>query len=289
MHTDPNRAILAITGEDRRHFLQGLLTQDLALLKDERGLFAALLSPQGKIIHDLFLLQQGDRFLVDCASDQKAALIKRLTMYKLRAKVGLELLPDWRVAYRLSATHAAVGHVTQKHDLLILTDPRAGEMGDRIYIPPEAAEPKHTATLEAYHHHRLRMGIPESSELHDDVALDAGFDLLNAISYSKGCYVGQEVTARMHYKNIARRGFYCVEGESSLPHQPTPILANGVPIGELRGASDRCGIAMLKFAETEQALAANGPITVLQQPVRLTVPCWMQTKLAQFRAAQENQ
>lgn len=292
MHTDATRAIIEITGDDRSHFLQGLITQDITHLRETRGLFAALLSPQGKILHDFFLLQHGDAILLDCDAAQKDALIKRLSMYKLRAKVSLrDATEDWQVAYRTRALHAAVGHVTDKKEYLVMTDPRAAELGDRVYFKPGTTEIKNTVPPEEYHHHRLRLGIPDGAhDIADDVALDAGYDALGAVSFTKGCFVGQEVTARMHYKNIARRGFYIVEADGAqLPPAGATIKAGGIALGTLRGSQHGLALAMLKFEETEAALE-NGT-TLLVDNIGLTAhaPAWLQPKLAQFRAARENQ
>lgn len=292
MHTDATRAIIELTGEDRSHFLQGIITQDITHLREGRGLFSALLSPQGKILHDFFLLMQGETILLDCAAAQKDALMKRLTMYKLRAKVTLrDATGDWNIAYRTRATHAAIGHVTDKKNHWVMTDPRAAELGERLYLKPDATDIKNTVSVEDYHRHRMRLGIPDGThDIAEDVALDAGYDALGAVSFTKGCFVGQEVTARMHYKNIARRGFYVVEtNAATLPPSGTPIKADGVAIGTLRGSSGGLGLAMLKFEETEAALLNGALLLVDNTGVQVHAPAWLQPKLAQFRAARENQ
>lgn len=290
MHTDATRAVIAVTGDDRHHFLQGIITQDIHLVRPDRGQFAAILSPQGKVLHDFFLLQHNDAILIDCDAAQKDTLLKRLTMYMLRAKVTLsDDAAHWRVAYRTKATHAAIGHVTVKKSCLVLTDPRAGELGERIYLQADG-DAKNTATMADYHDHRIRLGIPDGTrDLTDDVAMDAGYDLLGAISFTKGCYVGQEVTARMHYKNIARKGFYCFNADQPLPAAGATITAEGVALGTLRGTLGQHGLAMLKFEETEAALARGALVTVDNHALRLHAPAWLQPKLAQFRAARENQ
>ena len=292
MHTDATRAIIELTGEDRSHFLQGITTQDITHLRDARGLFSALLSPQGKILHDFFLMAHGEAILLDCHAAQKDALVKRLTMYKLRAKVTLrDATGDWHVSYRTSATHANVGHVSDKKSCLVMTDPRAAELGERLYFKPHVTDIKNTVSVEGYHRHRMRLGIPDGArDIAEDVALDAGYDALGAVSFTKGCFVGQEVTARMHYKNIARRGFYVVEAEAAqLPPSGTPITADGVSIGTLRGSIGGLALAMLKFEETEASLLNGTTLLVDNKEVHVHAPAWLQPKLAQFRAARENQ
>lgn len=291
MHTDATRAIIELSGEDRSYFLQGIITQDINLLREDRGLFAAILSPQGKILNDFFLIPHGDTVLLDCDRAQRDALLKRLTMYKLRAKVVLrDVSAEWHAAYRPRAEHAAVGHVSHKKHLLVMTDPRAAELGERLYIENESIVPKGTMSVDEYHRHRMRLGVPDGAhDIMEDVAMDAGYDALGAISFTKGCYVGQEVTARMHYKNIARRGFYLIEADAELPHAGSTVTAAGVPIGTLRGSIGQCALAMLKFEEAETARTNGTPILVDNIALRVSTPAWLHGKLAQFRAARENQ
>lgn len=291
MQVDTTRAIIELSGEERISFLQGILTQDMTLLREDRGLFAALLSPQGKILHDMFLLPYGETLLIDILATQKDALLKRLTMYKLRAKISLvDSAGLWHVAHRTRADHAAIGHLAHKKDALVMTDPRAAELGDRVYWQAGSMpDIKNTVSPAHYHRHRLRLGVPDSTDIDEDVAMDAGYDALNAISFTKGCYVGQEVTARMHYKNIARKGFYVVESDRDLPPAGSSVMAQDQAIGTLRGSVEGCGLAMVKFDAAEAALTAGTPITVDKLPVTLTAPAWLHPKLAQFRAARENQ
>ena len=240
------RSIIAIGGTDRFTFLQGILTQDVNTLGHDKIQFAALLSPQGKILNDMFLISDGERILIDIAKEQKELFLRRLAMYKLRAKVTID---DISVDFHVSL------------DASGLPDPRHAELPHRLY-----STHKPTAVDAGAARPALMLGIPELG--HDFapdsvVALDAGYDLLNAVSYTKGCYVGQEITARMHYKNIARRGFY--------------ILTNDMAATRL---------ALLKFEDVE---AANGKVVVDNQTFHATLPAWMAPKLAQFKSTAENQ
>lgn len=240
------RAIISLTGDDRVSFLQNLLTQDIAKLNDDKIQFAALLSPQGKILHDMFLVAVDNTILIDTAAAQKDTLLKRLMLYKLRAKVTLT---------DISATcQPQLGDGG-------LPDPRHPELPARAYVLGNAS-----ATPLAPADASLLLGIPELGRdfAPDEVtALDAGYDLLHAVSFSKGCYVGQEVTARMHYKAIARRGFYLLHSDLAPPR-----------------------LALLKFEEVE---AAHGRMTVDNLPYRATLPAWMAPKFAQFQQAQKMQ
>jgi folate-binding protein YgfZ len=230
------RSIIAIAGDDRISFLQGIVTQDVTKLSAEKIQFAALLSPQGKILHDMFLIDDGTRILLDTQSEFKAILLKRLAMYKLRAKVVIEeLSPE------------AVTSIPTN-----LPDPR------HLELPPYAPFTTQDAPTS--------LGIPELGRdfMPDSVvALDAGYDLLNAVSFTKGCYVGQEITARMHYKNIARRGFFILTNDT----MPTRL-------------------ALLKFEDVE---VANGLVTVDNQTSHARLPEWMAPKFVQYQSAAEKQ
>ena len=235
LHMD--RTFIALRGDDRVSFLQGILTTDVTKLNDDKIQFAALLSPQGKILHDMFLIAVDNAILIDTQAIYKDTLLKRLSMYKLRAKVTMEEPSPDEIATLMPGA---------------LADPR------HPALPPYSpTTPRHTP---------IDLGIPELGrdfEPDQVIAADAGYDLLNALSFSKGCYVGQEVTARMHYKNIARRGFYILTSDLA----PTRL-------------------ALLKFEEVE---AQNALVTVDNIAYRAQLPEWMHPKLAQFKTAQEKQ
>lgn len=242
--TNPSleRAIIAISGEDAVHYLQGILTQDVVKLAEAGLQFSALLSPQGKILHDMFLVADGERILLDTPALYKEILRKRLAMYKLRAKVTITDISDQLQVYY--------------SDHVGLVDPRHGNLPKRFY---GMAAPENTLSPEEYRVRCLALGIPDSAiDFAPDevVALDAGYDLLHGVSFTKGCYVGQEVTARMHYKQIARRGFYVLTSDIA----PTRL-------------------ALLKFDEVQKA---ETPLVIDGVPYHPQLPEWMAPKLAQF-------
>ncbi|MES2984120.1 MAG: folate-binding protein [Pseudomonadota bacterium] len=245
---DSSRAILTLTGPDAAHLLQGILTQDITKLNDDKIQFAALLSPQGKILHDMFVITGDNQILLDTPAMYKDILLKRLAMYKLRAQVTIADASD-----HLHVHYGAADG---------LADPRHPDLPTRSY-EPAAVTP---LTPADYRARSLALGIPDSA--HDFapdevVALDAGYDLLHAISFTKGCYVGQEVTARMHYKNIARRGFFILESDLLPPR-----------------------LALLKFEDVE---AKNGAVTVDNHPYHAHLPAWLKPKFDQFQSASKKQ
>src|SRR5258705_2021764 len=217
-----NRALIALGGPEARDFLQGLITNDMEACRDGRAIYAALLTPQGKILFDFFVVPNGeDRFLLDCAASRAADLVKRLSLYRLRAKVEIAGRPDLAVA----ALWNGGGTVAAKVDGVMFPDPRLPDMGLRM-IGTKAAlgEATRNMTQGDYEAHRLKLGVPDSDDLPPDqvVALDSGFEELNGVSFKKGCYVGQEVTARMKHRASARRRFL-IAGIGGEDPDGTPI------------------------------------------------------------------
>jgi folate-binding protein YgfZ len=229
--------VFEITGGDRVAFLQGLVTNDLGRLKD--GLvYAALLSPQGKYLADFFLLEQGDTVLLDIAPALAEATVRRLSMYRLRADVGI-------AESALKVFRGMPGG---------LPDPRYSDLGTRTYATAGAEEPRDWDAV------RVAGCIPESGiELVPDESyiLESGFERLNGVDFRKGCYVGQEVTARMKHKTELRKGLISVEVSGAVP-VGTEIVAEGKPAGVLYTQSGGRGIAYLRFDRAEGEMTAAG-------------------------------
>ena len=236
-----DRTVLEVTGEDRFHFLQGLVTNDVD--RARAGIvYAALLSPQGKYLADFFLLERGEAILIDVATSLAPALLKRLSMYKLRAKVAIAETP-LKVSRGLGPAPAGA-----------LPDPRHPSLGWRLYSETGAGEPE--IDWDAL---RVAACVPETGVelLPDDTyILEAGFERLHGVDFRKGCYVGQEVTARMKHKTELRKGFATVEVEGSAP-VGTEILAEGKSAGTLFTQSGGRGIAYLRFDRAQGELSAG--------------------------------
>ncbi|PPB82532.1 hypothetical protein LV82_00468 [Albidovulum inexpectatum] len=238
-----DRAIIAVSGDDREIFLQGLVTNDVRRLKD--GLvYAALLTPQGKYLADFLLVPQKDRILIDVKADLADGLLRRLGMYRLRAKVALERL-DMPVARGLGQAPEGA-----------LADPRHPALGWRAYgIAGAAAQTDWDAI-------RVRHCIPETGiELIPDETyiLEAGFERLNGVDFRKGCYVGQEVTARMKHKTELRKGLVRVRVEGAAPIG-TEIQADGKVVGRLFTQSGGLGIAYLRHDRARDRMQAGEAI-----------------------------
>ena len=236
-----DRQVIRITGADRLEFLQGLVTNDVGRLR--QGLvYAAILTPQGKYLADFFLLEDGASVLLDVQAGLATGLIQRLTMYKLRASVDLEPvdMPVWRGLGEAPPGGRA--------------DPRHPSLGWRFYGELDAAP----AGID-WDALRVAACIPESGiELvpNDTYILEAGFERLNGVDFHKGCYVGQEVTARMKHKTELRKGFATVRVEGAAEPGAT-ISADGKPAGTLYTQSGGRGIAYLRFDRAQGRMAAG--------------------------------
>ena len=253
-----DRAVLAIAGADSRSFLQGLLTQDVMLLAPDTPQYAGLLSPQGKALFDMILFAgEGDSLFIDVAADRAPALVRRLAMYKLRKAVtiapsDLAVWAGWDGEGRGAP------------------DPRDPALGTRWLAPAAGADGS-----AAYAAHRRVTGVPDSADIGEDqlLWLETGADLLNGVSFTKGCYVGQENTARMHHRDKVRRRLVPVTlaGDAG---DGTVRDAGGRSVGSLRGAPvDGPGFAHLRLE------AAAGPLFVGAAPLSVQVPAWLAGEL----------
>jgi len=224
----PDRTVLRLTGADRRHFLQGLVTRDA---QPGTLVYSALLTPQGKYLADFFLLDRGDDILLDVKTDLAASLLQRLSMYRLRADVRIE---D-------AGLSVARGQGTGPEGSF--ADPRHPGLGWRAYGIEGGAPVTDWDALRVTH------GIPETGiELIPDESyiLEMGFDRLAGVDHRKGCYVGQEVTARMKHKTELRKGLVQVMIDGAAP-VGSPILSAGKPAGTLFTQSGARALAYLRF------------------------------------------
>ncbi|MFD0980918.1 CAF17-like 4Fe-4S cluster assembly/insertion protein YgfZ [Tropicimonas aquimaris] len=238
------RKVFEIGGRDREHFLQGIVTNDISRLS-EGMIYAALLSPQGKYLADFFLVPDGERVLLDVAEPLAADLLKRLTIYRLRAEV---LIGPVEINVLRGLGPAPQG---------AFPDPRHETLGWRRYTE-EAGAP---AEID-WDAIRVAACIPETGiELlpNDSYILESGFERLHGVDFRKGCYVGQEVTARMKHKTELRKGLVTVGVEGEAP-VGTEITQNDRPAGRLFTQSGGRGIAFLRFDRAEGPMRAGSAV-----------------------------
>jgi folate-binding protein YgfZ len=292
-HLPPDRAVITIAGEDRQAFLQGLISNDTAKITPDRAIYATLLTAQGRFLFDLFIVGEADRYLVDCAAPRRADLIKRLTLYKLRSKVTIaDADADWCVVLlfgesvldRIGIGQDA-GSAAAFGNGVAYVDPRLPNLGVRLVLPRVSAR----ETLEglsavedpdgaAYHRRRIALGVPDAARdltPEKSILLENGFDELNAIDWQKGCYMGQELTARTRYRGLVRKRLLPVKIEGGAPAPGTPLMVGDQELGEMRSASadGTLGLAMVRL----EALAGNAAPTFHAGTAKLSpdVPGWM--------------
>ena len=252
----PDRAVLEIAGDDRITFLQGLVSNDVTQAASGHAIWAALLTPQGKYVADFFILADGDRLLLDVERAQRDTLAKLLTRYRLRAKVTITPL-DLAVA-------AAWPHPTAA--TLQFRDPRLPEAGWRVLGVIAA-----TTDAAAYDRHRLALGLPDGTrDLEPDKStlLESGFDELNGIAWTKGCYMGQELTARTKYRGLLKRRLVAVDVAGPLPIPGTPITRGDIEIGTIRSGREGRALATLRLdaIRADHLICADAILTPAPSP-----------------------
>ncbi|WP_158922143.1 folate-binding protein YgfZ [Acidisphaera sp. S103] len=257
----PERGVIAIEGDDRVAFLQGLVSNDIEAVRPGHAVWAAFLTAQGKWLADFFVFAHADALLLDCEAEQVPILVQRLSRYRLRMRVTLRPEPELHVHVAWAGDPGVGG--------IVAPDPRLPGLGWRIL----AAEPlPATATPEDWDRHRLAAGVPDGSkdmESDRSVLLEAGFDELAGVSWSKGCYMGQELTARTKYRGLVKRRLVPVTVEGPLPPAGTPVLRDGVEVGSMRSGRDGIGLASLRLDAIGATLHC-GDATLMP-----SVPAWM--------------
>jgi tRNA-modifying protein YgfZ len=271
----PDRGVVAVSGPDARKLLQGLLTNDVAGLETSPAIHAGLLSPQGKILFDFLVVKATDGVLLDVSRAHASDLVKRLTLYKLRADVTI------RDVSNDHAVLAAFGAGARLDTLIAYPDPRLAELGWRAIVRtgeiPSAAAPE-----TAYHAHRIALGVPEGGRdfvFGDTFPHEALFDQLHGVSFTKGCYVGQEVVSRMEHRGTARKRVVPVIADVAL-EQGTPVKAGEIEIGTVGSVCGPRGLALLRLDRAGEAEAKSLALTAGGIPVRIELPAW-----ARFPAA----
>ncbi|MCR9256396.1 MAG: folate-binding protein [Alphaproteobacteria bacterium] len=271
---DPDRALLEVSGEDTRSFLQGLITGDIETVTPERAIWAALLTPQGKYLFDFFVFEDNGAVLIDVHKSRAADLLKRLKLYKLRAKVAVADVSDrYAVSYLWGeAPDAAAGTAHRDGEALLVTDPRHAGLGYREFAPTAAPS---TDSLEAYHGHRIALGVPEGVvdlPLEKATLVENGFDELGGVAWNKGCYVGQEVTARMKYKGLAKKRLLPVTFDGAAPTTGDTVTADGKDVGEIRSVGDGVALAMLRLDALEKPLSTGDTALAPRMPDWVQLP-----------------
>lgn len=266
-----HRSLVRIGGADRHAFLQGLVSNDVTKSTPTNAVYAALLTPQGKFLHDLFILDVHETFLIDCEAARADDLLRRLTAYKLRSKVTFENASNafdvWALwNYTPQAPHS-------------FPDPRLPALGMRVFVAKGATPANITpADFNAYDQHRLSQGVADGSrdmEIEKSTLVESNFDFLNGIDWKKGCYTGQELTARMHHRALAKKRLFPVRIEGTAPDPGSLLHLGDAEAGQMRSHNGPHGLALLKIDAVHQTLSQEKPLTYAETRLWPSIPLWM--------------
>ena len=261
-----DRGLLRLVGTDAREFLQGLMSNDVDKVDAETSVYGALLTPQGKFLFDFFVSQGDDAntLILDCEADRLADLKKRLTMYKLRADVAIDdISAENSVVVGFGDGVAAIlglddqaGATGKFQDNTVLIDPRLAQMGARLIVAGDSWKAAledadvNAADRAAYDNHRLALGVSDGSRdivIEKSFPAECNFDELNAVSYTKGCYVGQELTARTHHRGTVRKRLLPVDVSGPMPESGAPVMSGEKQVGEMRWGDNGKALAVLRL------------------------------------------
>lgn len=259
-----DRALLRLGGADAPGFLNALVSNEVTRLEPQRAVYAALLTPQGKFLHDFFVTADDQGLLIDVAATRLPDLQRRLTMYRLRAKVEIVTMDGWR-GYALYGT----GVAASVSDGILFADPRLPALGARLWLPPDIEPAFPPVDLAVYDAHRLSLGVPDGAkdiEIDKGILLENHFEALHGVDFKKGCYIGQELTARTKYRGLVKKQLYRVDAAADLPAVGTAITANGQEVGQLRSSVGQTGLALLRLDAIAQPLDAAGVALTARRP-----------------------
>ena len=284
-----DRGVLAVSGEDKITFLQGLVSNDVNLISDTLSIYAALLTPQGKFFCDFFMSKHKYGFLLECDLNILNDLKKKLQMHKLRSKIDLEDISEKFdvVAGFGDSIHSSVGltgdpgKTIQVSNGIIMVDPRLGRMGLRMLLmknsPPTFGQLKECDNND-YELLRITSGVPDGAQdmqFQKTILLEAGFDELNGINWNKGCYMGQELTARTKYRGLIKRRLIPVSVDGALPEPGTLIMFGEKEAGEIRSGVNNAAMALMRLNVLEEWSRLGGELIAGSSSVIPQKQNWM--------------
>ena len=289
----PDRGVVKVAGDGACQFLHGLVTADILNLTPGAARFCALLTPQGKIIADFLVAEapaaDGGGFFLDVPRSRAGALVEKLNLYKLRAKVLIEDLSE-----TLGVLAAWDGSGTTKYGLGY-GDPRLPALGLRIMLPPHlaaAAAAELGAVLVAagdYDAHRIALGVPQGDvdfAYGDAFPHESDMDQLGGVDFAKGCYVGQEVVSRIEHRGSARTRAVPVRYDGAAPQAGTAVIAGGREVGTMGSAALGRGVALVRLDRLAEAMSRGEAVTSGGVPIRPVKPDWARFAFPGETAAQ---
>ncbi|RAI45775.1 YgfZ/GcvT domain-containing protein [Rhodoplanes roseus] len=279
-----DRGIVHVSGDDARTFLHGLVTANVATMAPATPRFAALLTPQGKIVADFLVIEvpaeDGGGFLLDLPAALVDPLLAKLKLYKLRAKIAIE---DRSAALAVLALWGGDPPAAAAIDGLVVRDPRLDALGFRAIVQAaavaEAAEKLGARLVEpaAYEAHRIALGVPRGGvdfAYGDAFPHETDMDQLAGVDFKKGCYVGQEVVSRMQHRGTARTRVVPVAVDGFAPPPGAPVTAGEITVGTMGSAVEGRGLALLRLDRVGDALAAGTPLLAGGIALSPQKPAW---------------
>ncbi|RCK51789.1 aminomethyltransferase [Thalassospira profundimaris] len=286
----PDRAVIRVSGPDRVDFLQGLVSNNVEKISPEQSGYGALLTPQGKFLYDFFMYYQDeDSLLIECEGGERAeSLFKKLRMYKLRAKVELTDVSNDYDVFAVFGDNAAsalslpeqAGSTARLADGIKAVDPRLTAMGCRVLLPKGeegtlAGTGSVKSTIEAYHEQRVRLGLPNGSEeleVDKAILLENGFEELGGVDFKKGCYMGQELTARTKYRGLVRKRLLPIEIDGPTPEVGSQIMNDDREAGIIKSIHGNSGLAMIRLERVDKEATLNAG----DARITVHIPDWVQ-------------
>jgi folate-binding protein YgfZ len=286
------RELLRIAGDDARAFLQGVVSNDVRRVAPKRAIWAAFLTPQGRYLHDFFLCELDGALILDAEAARLSDLKRRLSIYKLRSRVTIEEIGQTASVWALIGEGAAAavgvrpeepGTATSFGGGVVFMDPREAAAGLRAVLPSGqgpaalAASGFGRGNIQDYDRLRIQLGLPDGSRdmlVEKSLLLECGFDELNGIDWQKGCYLGQELTARTRYRGLIKRRLLPVTVDGELPPPGTPILLDGKDVGKVRSGVDGVALASFRLDALAAIGEAGGSVSVGDARLTPHRPSW---------------
>ncbi len=284
-----NRAVLAVSGDDRVSFLQGLVSNDVERASPAQAIWAAFLTPQGKFLHEFMIVDHGERLLLDCEAERREDLLTRLKRFRLRSKVDITVDDSLAVAVGWGSTGPSMlglpdqlGGANQIKTGTLFRDPRLMSAGARCIATTDTIKSVFEdagfteADASAYDAHRIQHGLPDGSrDLQVDKALllENGFEELGGVDFQKGCYIGQELTARTHYRALIKKRLIPVAIDGDAPNPGTSLSVDGKEAGEMKTSAGGYGLALVRLAQWRAS--ENGTLSAGDTRLKPEPPPWM--------------
>lgn len=282
-----SRSCFHVSGKDKASFLQGLITNDIYKVKPDHTIWAAFLTPQGKFLFEFFISSYKQGYLFECEKEYSKDLIRRLTLYKLRSDVVIKDLTNELSVFAVLPKSAKTITSSLKPGAscafksgLFYVDPRHEKIGGRVILPIEEEVSKISDELEdEYIKLRISLALPDGrNDLPSEKAilLENGFDELNGIDWEKGCFLGQELTARTKYRGLVRKRLVPFAYEGSSLEKGLDVTLEDIKVGQTRSSMPHLGLGLIKIEAIKKSKLNNIPLEAGNQKISLKIPDWLQ-------------